>query len=183
MSQHCEMSHKRNWSFSTEEAHILLEQDKLPESDYTDNEYAEKEDDGRRRSSIPVHSDGRAVPIPKTSALKVFLHSPSVSHSFPKPDFNMGLSPSDHQVLSNHLREEPEQTFGSVSHSILGGETTRDIYYWKEKKERRGSIRKRTNSEPNLVLIDENEEPVVYASELRQPGVFRRFFMAKKAQR
>jgi hypothetical protein len=176
------MSHKRNWSLSAEAGHILLDTEKPNESDLNDNEYPEKEDNilsSRRRSGFHVHSVPKS--IPKSSAFKVLLQSPSVSHSFPKPDFNMGISPSDHQVLSNHLMEEPSQYFGSVSHSLLGGATTRDIYQWKEKN--KGFSRKRTNSEPNLVLIDENEEQVVYASELRQPGVFRRFFMASKAAR
>ena len=175
------MSHKRNWSLSAEAGHILLENEKPLESDFNDNEYPEKEYTivGRRRSGFHVSSVPKS--IPKASAFKVLLQSPSVSHSFPKPDFNMGISPSDHQVLSNHLMEEPSQSFGSVSHSLLGGATTRDIYQWQEKSKRVN--RKRTNSEPNLVLIDENEEQVVYASELRQPGVFRRFFMASKAAR
>lgn len=178
------MSHKRNWSLSAEADPILLEQEKLPESNSPQSESPDKIDGSlsfvlsKNRRLSGFHINSLPKNIPKTSNFKVFLHSPSLSHSFPKPDFNMGISPSDHEVLSNHLMEEPSQSFGSVSHSLLGGATTRDIYQWKEKK---GFIRKRTNSEPNLVLINENEESVVYASELREPGVFRRFFMATKA--
>jgi len=178
------MNHNRKWSLSAEADPILIEQSKRPESISSQTDSNEQPDNyypvsGNRRFSGFAHNSA-PTNIPKASTFKMFLHSPSVSHSFPKPDFNMGFSPSDHQILSNHLIED-SQTFGSVSHSMLGGETTRDIYQWKEKQQ--SSSRARRNSEPNLVLVDENEESIVYASELREPGVFRRFFMTAKAAR
>ena len=184
------MSHKRNWSLSAAVDAILLDSERANAA--TANEDIEEQFIAQISTPISFNrrlsnykSSSAPKTIPKSSAFKMFLQSPSASHSFPQPHFSMGISPSEKEVLSNHLLEEryDSQPFGSISHSLLGGETTREIYHWKEKQNEALGSRKRSNSEPNLVLIDENEESLVYASELRKPGVFRRFFMASKAVR
>lgn len=63
----------------------------------------------------------------------------------------------------------------------FSGETTREIYQWKEKRDSISISRKRRNSEPNLRSGNPSHEDVIHASELRQPGVFRRFYVANKA--
>jgi proton-coupled amino acid transporter len=59
------------------------------------------------------------------------------------------------------------------------GDTTRNIYKWKESRE---PGRNRHNSEPDLSVYQEPDPNVPSASELREPGMFRRFFLSRKAQ-
>ena len=74
-----------------------------------------------------------------------------------------------------------QETFGSVSHSLLGGEVTRNIYKWKENRDQ---PRLRRNSEPDMVLPDSSTSSlqIPTASELREPGMFRRYFLENKAR-
>ncbi|KAI8916608.1 transmembrane amino acid transporter protein-domain-containing protein [Powellomyces hirtus] len=74
----------------------------------------------------------------------------------------------------------PQGSFvGSVSHGLLGGETTRDIYQWTEKRE--NPAHRRRNSEPEI-RVQVEDDGVPRASELREPGVFRRHFVQTQAQ-
>ncbi|KAJ3148076.1 neutral amino acid transporter [Geranomyces variabilis] len=79
---------------------------------------------------------------------------------------------------------------GTVSHNLLGGEVTRDIYQWTERRE--NPAHRRRNSEPDIRDAahqhhhDGSEggaDGVPRASELREPGVFRRHFVQTQAQR
>ncbi|KAJ3022530.1 neutral amino acid transporter [Thoreauomyces humboldtii] len=80
------------------------------------------------------------------------------------------------------LISTPHGSFvGSVSHGLLGGEVTRDIYQWQEKRE--NPDHRRRNSEPDIRVIQgPSDEGVPRASELREPGVFRRHFVQTQAQ-
>ncbi|KAI8923811.1 transmembrane amino acid transporter protein-domain-containing protein [Entophlyctis helioformis] len=95
--------------------------------------------------------------------------------------------PSGQQAFDAAGRPLSVQSFGSVSHSLLGGEVTRSIYKWKENRE---APRQRRNSEPDLVLAAQTAaaelnggDSIRRASELREPGMFRRHFVAAKARR
>ncbi|KAJ3169352.1 neutral amino acid transporter [Geranomyces variabilis] len=81
---------------------------------------------------------------------------------------------------------------GTVSHNLLGGEVTRDIYQWTERRE--NPAHRRRNSEPDIrdAVHQHNYDGsdgsgggdgVPRASELREPGVFRRHFVQTQAQR
>ncbi|KAJ3152739.1 neutral amino acid transporter [Geranomyces michiganensis] len=86
---------------------------------------------------------------------------------------------------------------GTVSHNLLGGEVTRDIYQWTERRE--NPAHRRRNSEPDIrdaaqhLDIQDGGTGIVgggggvggvpRASELREPGVFRRHFVQTQAQR
>ncbi|KAJ3190391.1 neutral amino acid transporter [Gaertneriomyces sp. JEL0708] len=80
----------------------------------------------------------------------------------------------------------PHSFVGSVSHGLLGGEVTRDIYHWQEKQEAISSHRRR-NSEPDIRSVagdvDNMDEAPLRASDLREPGVFRRHFLLHQAAR
>ncbi|KAJ3082542.1 neutral amino acid transporter, partial [Quaeritorhiza haematococci] len=138
------------------------------------------------------------------------------------------------RIVSEHLVQPEElaeargaspHSFGSVSHNLLGGEVTRDIYQWHEKREGTPSLRRR-NSEPDLASLSiarereaaalaavaaaaNGEGSILYgttggstggkstttmppivggrvilrASDLREPGMFRRQFMQHRAER
>ncbi|KAK5668891.1 hypothetical protein QVD99_004668 [Batrachochytrium dendrobatidis] len=73
-------------------------------------------------------------------------------------------------------------SFGSVSHGLLGGDVTRNIYRWKETRD---IERQRRNSEPDLLTIPTSPSgfEIARASTLMEPGMFRRQFLQNKAQR
>ena len=91
-------------------------------------------------------------------------------------------------IVSEHLvqsEDESQPVFGSVSHSLLGGllfnlgATTREIYKWKEERDNTNR-RPRRNSEPDLIVPQSPSIP--RASELREPGMFRRQFIMNRAR-
>ncbi|KAJ3210417.1 neutral amino acid transporter, partial [Clydaea vesicula] len=92
----------------------------------------------------------------------------------------------EHLVTEN---SDGDPVFGSVSHSLLGGAITRDIYLYSEKRSQPSIGGKRRNSAPDIsapisVENASNEtEDVITASTLRQPGGFRRHFIQNRAQR
>lgn len=108
------------------------------------------------------------------------------------------LSESDTaRLVSEHLvtaiptshRNSPSSSdfVGSVSHSLLGGATTRDIYQWKEKHDRPTHLRRK--SEPLVFPSSrdtQNDMPdsgrFQRASDLNTPGMFRRHFIHAKAE-
>ncbi|KAJ3376660.1 neutral amino acid transporter, partial [Lobulomyces angularis] len=94
-------------------------------------------------------------------------------------------------VIKEHLVSEDSQggepVFGSVSHSLLGGAITRDIYLYSEKRSQPTVGIKRRNSAPDVSgqaleenATQEDDEPMT-ASVLRQPGGFRRHFLQNRA--
>jgi hypothetical protein len=80
---------------------------------------------------------------------------------------------SQRLIVSEHLVQD-SPVFGSVSHSLMGGEVTRDIYKWQESN----SQRQRRNSAPSIAQSD---PPQLTASELMVPGMFRRSFIQARA--
>ncbi|KAJ3213101.1 neutral amino acid transporter [Dinochytrium kinnereticum] len=91
---------------------------------------------------------------------------------------------SEHLVDPSDRDEEsegsPPKSFGSVSHNLLGGATTRDIYQWKEKR-LQPDVRRRRNSESDL-LSSRRTPDLITASDLQQPGMFRRHFLSNRAE-
>ncbi|KAJ3327429.1 neutral amino acid transporter [Blyttiomyces sp. JEL0837] len=98
------------------------------------------------------------------------------------------------QVSNNHLvagvassSQNPEQaispnSLSSVSHNLLGGSVTHEIYQWTEKRTT-PQEHKRRNSEPDLLNAAHRRTPeLVRASDLREPGMFRRHFLTNKAR-
>ncbi|KAJ3218104.1 neutral amino acid transporter [Dinochytrium kinnereticum] len=98
------------------------------------------------------------------------------------------------RIVSEHLVEPTElvggadagayaspKSFGSISHNLLGGAVTRDIYQWKEKRMQPDQVRRRRNSEPDLSITRRSPD-LVTASELREPGMFRRHFVSSRAE-
>ncbi|KAJ3109775.1 neutral amino acid transporter [Phlyctochytrium planicorne] len=90
-------------------------------------------------------------------------------------------------IVSEHLVDpsdedsaSPPKVFGSVSHSLLGGAMTRDIYQWKEKR-LSPAPRRRRNSESDL--SSRRSPDLITASDLQQPGMFRRQFISQRAER
>ena len=70
---------------------------------------------------------------------------------------------------------------GSASHSLLGGDTTDDIY----KFHQRTLAVKRRNSESELSthsesLLNDGDNVPIFASDLRVPGMFRRNFITHR---
>ncbi|KAI8824239.1 transmembrane amino acid transporter protein-domain-containing protein [Fimicolochytrium jonesii] len=92
---------------------------------------------------------------------------------------------SEHLILPDaanegHLLGSSQGSFGSVAHNLLGGEVTRDIYQWSEKRE--NPIHRRRNSEPDVRPGEPSRDDDVFtASDLREPGVFRRHFVQRQA--
>ncbi|RKO98069.1 hypothetical protein CXG81DRAFT_12981 [Caulochytrium protostelioides] len=68
----------------------------------------------------------------------------------------------------------------SISHSLLGGAITRDIY--KRKEELDAAPLRRRASEPDLSVALSTSASETHASHLREPGVFRREYMARVAR-
>lgn len=93
-----------------------------------------------------------------------------LSNSFASRASNQQSSINDSQV---------SPTFGSVSHNLLGGEVTRDIYAWHERNE--NPQRRRRNSLPDV--RGTRDDGLTRASDLREPGVFRRHFLANQSSR
>ena len=106
----------------------------------------------------------------------------------PISDAEVAKLVSEHLVqagpsLHEHQNDQGGPSVGSVSHSLLGGEVTRDIYQWQEKLEKATSHRRR-NSEPSILSSElAREGSFVRASDFNQPGMFRRHFIRSKAQR
>lgn len=90
---------------------------------------------------------------------------------------------SEHLVAPEDTEAVGEsQLVGSVSHGLLGGEVTRDIYQWQE-RHGSSSTHRRRNSEPDIrSIIGPIDEEIPRASDLREPGVFRRHFVHTQAQ-
>ncbi|KND00671.1 uncharacterized protein SPPG_03794 [Spizellomyces punctatus DAOM BR117] len=118
-----------------------------------------------------------------------FSPSPARSRTSYRDEDEDGLTDSDvARLVSEHLvlpedgalSSSPGSFVGSVSHGLLGGEVTRDIYQWQEKH---GSSHRRRNSEPDIRSVQAIDEDVPRASELREPGVFRRHFVHAQAER
>jgi proton-coupled amino acid transporter len=73
---------------------------------------------------------------------------------------------------------------GSVAHALVGGSITHDIYQWRERMSGSefAASRRRRNSEPDLNAAPHRRTPdSITASDLREPGVFRRYFVANRA--
>ncbi|KAI8854095.1 transmembrane amino acid transporter protein-domain-containing protein [Chytridium lagenaria] len=81
-------------------------------------------------------------------------------HNTPSPAVDSIGEREAARLVSEHLvdasdREDsndgsPPKSFGSVSHNLLGGATTRDIYQWKEKRLQPEQGRRRRNSESDI---------------------------------
>jgi proton-coupled amino acid transporter len=70
----------------------------------------------------------------------------------------------------------------STSHQLQGGAITRDVYKWVENQER-NQQRTRSRSIPDIALLrhERSDSPSTSASLLREPGAFRRDFVARQA--
>ncbi|KAJ3216486.1 neutral amino acid transporter [Clydaea vesicula] len=84
---------------------------------------------------------------------------------------------SEHLVASNEL-----EGLGSVAHNLLGGDTTRNVYKWQERRESSEPIVKRRNSETDLHSLRSasnygSASDQITASDLRVPGMMRRSYM------
>ncbi|KAJ3404049.1 neutral amino acid transporter, partial [Chytridiales sp. JEL 0842] len=96
------------------------------------------------------------------------------------------VSPTDSQDLGGEASQDAisavnPQDIGSVSHTLLGGAVTREIYQWKEKRLNNTHQHRRRNSEPDLTVNRRSPE-LIRASDLREPGMFRRHFVTRKAE-
>ncbi|KAI8913262.1 transmembrane amino acid transporter protein-domain-containing protein [Gorgonomyces haynaldii] len=163
--------------------------------------------EARRDSSPKARSLPRSIPPPKTSPGRIVtpssyflsssLHQAAqiakrrISTSQATGSYNSQRSRTDsveryfdpepeddavNLIISEHLvNQENNQDIGSVSHSLLGGAVTRDIYKWNEERQQN---RPRRNSEPELAI----DPTAPHASDLREPGMFRRHFIANQAQ-
>jgi solute carrier family 36 (proton-coupled amino acid transporter) len=82
-------------------------------------------------------------------------------------------------IVSEHLVKEdemdaPVEIFGSVSHALQGGAVTREIYKWQEDNV---AVRPRRMSAPSISSV----QPTTHASDLMEPGMFRRQFLQNRA--
>jgi hypothetical protein len=88
------------------------------------------------------------------------------------------------QHLVPHNPPSPTQelvvgSVGSISHNLVGGAITRDIYKWKEDYDE--SLRNnRSRSVPDLYSLNNDNEDSMAA--ISQPGGFRRHFMRARAE-
>ncbi|KAJ3040130.1 neutral amino acid transporter [Rhizophlyctis rosea] len=127
-------------------------------------------------------------PVPTTHSHDTGdIHSP---YGTPMSDAEVAKLVSEHLVQAGpsvqDIDEEDQggpSNIGSVSHNLLGGDVTRDVYQWQEKQEK--ANHRRRNSEPNLFggrdMIREGS--FNRASDFHTPGMFRRHFVRSKAQR
>jgi proton-coupled amino acid transporter len=103
---------------------------------------------------------------------------------------NNGESDSEHseysqthrEIIQEHLVQPSpiqEERFGSLSHNLVGGAITRDIYKWQEDNEKRPLLR--SKSQPTISITNEIEQSISQA--IREPGGFRRHFIANQAER
>ncbi|KAJ3169710.1 neutral amino acid transporter [Irineochytrium annulatum] len=80
---------------------------------------------------------------------------------------------------TSHLSAPQAQANAAGSPQQSFGATTRDIYQWTEKRMQSENHRRR-NSEPDLQALRRSPE-LVTASDLQQPGMFRRHFLTRRA--
>eukprot|EP00842_Homolaphlyctis_polyrhiza_P006311 jgi/Hompol1/6681/HPOL_005045-RA len=93
------------------------------------------------------------------------------------------------QIISEHLVQPGtddqnsvgvSSSVGSVSHKLLGGDVTRNVYKWKESRDQ---VRPRSNSVPDLAItVSPLGVQTPRASHLQEPGMFRRQFLENKAR-
>jgi proton-coupled amino acid transporter len=82
-------------------------------------------------------------------------------------------------IIGEHLvSPDAEQPFGSFSHTLMGGAVTRDIYKWQESRQHKKRMRRK--SDPDVSVATTSSLP--RASDLREPGMFRRHFLTHQAQ-
>lgn len=136
--------------------------------------------------SVPKYplSLSRSIPksIPRRSSLKpatptsLFLqaHRKSILESDSDHDADI----SEHLVRPGETQNAPGASFGSMSHSLVGGAITRDIYKWHEDRETQ--TRPRRNSEPDMINATTPTDPTV--ADIREPGGFRRDFIRNRAK-
>ncbi|KAJ3325387.1 neutral amino acid transporter [Boothiomyces sp. JEL0866] len=152
---------------------------------------------GNTRSKSPSNSLSRSIPksIPRRpstvkgatpSSLFQAAHLKNVAagiNSDSDIDEILGVQEVNN-IVAEHLVQPPSDSgasFGSMSHSLVGGAITRDIYKWKENRESKEGQRQRRNSEPDVVIP---VSPTMQtAGDLREPGGFRRHFIQNKARR
>ncbi|TPX47569.1 hypothetical protein SeLEV6574_g02591 [Synchytrium endobioticum] len=96
---------------------------------------------------------------------------------------------AQHLVCVEPILEQFPDAIGSVSHQLQGGDITREIYKWAEQRlAPADGTRQRRNSDPIpdvrwRATPDLQDEPIITASSLREPGMFRRHYVTSKARR
>lgn len=71
--------------------------------------------------------------------------------------------------------------YKEVNYQLTIGSVTREIYKWKE--DRAGEQHLRRNSEPEMIIHEVTSPSIPHASDLREPGMFRRNFLVNRAVR
>ncbi|TPX35513.1 hypothetical protein SmJEL517_g02034 [Synchytrium microbalum] len=102
------------------------------------------------------------------------------------------------KVVAEHLVGIDEQALSSSpglldatfnSHTLHGGDTTSEIYKWVERRlVPNEATRQRRNSDPIRDVrfrspSPETDHPILTASALREPGMFRRFYLRNQARK
>ncbi|KAJ1551318.1 neutral amino acid transporter, partial [Nowakowskiella sp. JEL0078] len=84
------------------------------------------------------------------------------------------------KIVSEHLISTESETGSTVSHNLLGGDVTRSIYQWQEK---RLNNQQRRSSFPNIRTGREEDVSSPFRfSDLQEPGAFRRHFIRSRLQ-
>ncbi|KAI8803871.1 transmembrane amino acid transporter protein-domain-containing protein [Cladochytrium replicatum] len=123
--------------------------------------------------------------FPTTTAIPGHPDSPKSSSS----GNNNGHITEDEvtRLVSEHLVQpssdsETDERLGSVAHGLLGGDTTYNVYQWKERRDappRRNSFHDLpgAGSTSNGGVVQRSLTFDLRASDLREPGAFRRHFV------
>jgi proton-coupled amino acid transporter len=113
--------------------------------------------------------------------ISLFKNSFQNSHSESEFSERDDYSHTTQEILAEHLVQPDglsfEEQFGSISHNLIGGAITRDIYKWQEDNELKPLLR--TRSHPELAGVDQ----VTTALAIREPGGFRRHFITRRNER
>ncbi|KAJ1559687.1 neutral amino acid transporter, partial [Cladochytrium tenue] len=94
-------------------------------------------------------------------------------------DSNSTGNPVTESESSKPVDQADQDSYGT-SHSLPGGAVTSDIYRWQRRASVASAARRR-NSEPDLSLPYRRTPDQVRASDLMEPGAFRRNYVATRA--
>lgn len=146
---------------------------------------------------------------PRSFSSPLLINSNKTTEDNASYTLNNGEPSSLRDSIAGHLVQQTEeqpsdtdtsQQFGSVSHSLLGGAITRDIYAWYENDKESSNLippassngstngrapLKKSRSEADLTMLRAAGDGDVESGSayLRQPGGFRRHFVHSKAER